>query len=300
MGEDVGKLGGVFRITDGLQKDFGESRVIDAPLAESGIVGTAVGLAYRGYRPVLEIQFDGFVYPAYDQIVSQVAKLHFRSRAGSRCRSSSASRSAAASARSSATRRAPGKFALTAGLKVVVVLQRQRRLLDDPAGDRQRRPDRVHGAQAPLLGPGRGRHHAEPSPCTPRASCAKAPMRPSSRTADGQDLPRVGGCCRRGGHEPRGHRPPHALATRPRPVSSRYAARVVRRRAEAAQTLGLGAEISARITEKCFYSLEAPVIRVTGYDLPYPPSRSRKSTCRPRPCARSGRPFAGVLGVCDQ
>src|ERR671932_511411 len=79
MGEDVGKLGGVFRITDGLQKDFGDERVIDTPLAESGIVGTAVGLAIRGYRPVCEIQFDGFVYPAYDQIVSQVAKLHYRS-----------------------------------------------------------------------------------------------------------------------------------------------------------------------------------------------------------------------------
>ena len=79
MGEDVGKLGGVFRITDGLQKDFGEDRVIDTPLAESGILGTAVGLAMRGYRPVCEIQFDGFVYPAYDQIVSQVAKIHFRS-----------------------------------------------------------------------------------------------------------------------------------------------------------------------------------------------------------------------------
>src|SRR5262245_63341882 len=79
MGEDVGKHGGVFRVTDGLQKDFGEDRVIDTPLAESGIVGTAVGLALRGYRPVCEIQFDGFVYPAYDQIVSQVAKLRFRS-----------------------------------------------------------------------------------------------------------------------------------------------------------------------------------------------------------------------------
>src|SRR5687768_3851534 len=79
MGEDVGKLGGVFRITDGLQKDFGEERVIDTPLAESGIVGTAVGLAIRGYRPVCEIQFDGFVYPAYDQIVSQVAKMYYRS-----------------------------------------------------------------------------------------------------------------------------------------------------------------------------------------------------------------------------
>ncbi|PZM94966.1 MAG: alpha-ketoacid dehydrogenase subunit beta, partial [Actinobacteria bacterium] len=79
MGEDVGKLGGVFRITDGLQKDFGENRVIDTPLAESGIIGTAIGLALRGYRPVCEIQFDGFVYPAYDQIVSQVAKMHYRS-----------------------------------------------------------------------------------------------------------------------------------------------------------------------------------------------------------------------------
>src|SRR5674536_402614 len=79
MGEDVGKLGGVFRVTDGLQKDFGEARVIDTPLAESGIVGTAIGLALRGYRPVCEIQFDGFVYPAYDQIVSQLAKMHYRS-----------------------------------------------------------------------------------------------------------------------------------------------------------------------------------------------------------------------------
>src|SRR5215207_6904612 len=79
MGEDIGKLGGVFRITDGLQKDFGDERVIDTPLAESGIVGTAVGLALRGYRPVIEIQFDGFVFPAYDQIINQVAKLHFRS-----------------------------------------------------------------------------------------------------------------------------------------------------------------------------------------------------------------------------
>jgi 2-oxoisovalerate dehydrogenase E1 component beta subunit len=79
MGEDVGKLGGVFRITDGLQKDFGEDRVIDTPLAESGIIGTAIGLAIRGYRPVCEIQFDGFVFPAYDQIVAQVSKMFYRS-----------------------------------------------------------------------------------------------------------------------------------------------------------------------------------------------------------------------------
>src|ERR1700726_3334862 len=80
MGEDVGKLGGVFRVTDGLQKDFGESRVVDTPLAESGIVGTAIGLALRGYRPVCEIQFDGFVFPAVNQIVTQLAKMRYRSR----------------------------------------------------------------------------------------------------------------------------------------------------------------------------------------------------------------------------
>ncbi|MGM7670365.1 alpha-ketoacid dehydrogenase subunit beta [Microbacterium sp. A93] len=75
MGEDIGKLGGVFRITEHLQRDFGESRVLDTPLAESGIVGTAIGLAMAGFRPVCEIQFDGFVFPAFDQITTQLAKM---------------------------------------------------------------------------------------------------------------------------------------------------------------------------------------------------------------------------------
>lgn len=74
MGEDIGTLGGVFRVTEGLKNEFGENRVLDTPLAESGIVGTAIGLAMRGFRPVCEIQFDGFVFPAFDQIVSQLAK----------------------------------------------------------------------------------------------------------------------------------------------------------------------------------------------------------------------------------
>src|SRR5882724_838158 len=79
VGEDIGTLGGVFRVTEGLRAEFGEDRVIDSLLAESGIVGTAIGLALRGYRPVCEIQFDGFIYPAFDQIVSQLAKLRARS-----------------------------------------------------------------------------------------------------------------------------------------------------------------------------------------------------------------------------
>ena len=79
MGEDIGKLGGVFRVTENLQKDFGEDRIIDTPLAESGIVGTAIGMALRGYRPIVEIQFDGFVYPAFSQITCQLAKMRARS-----------------------------------------------------------------------------------------------------------------------------------------------------------------------------------------------------------------------------
>lgn len=78
MGEDIGPLGGVFRVTEGLQKQFGDQRVLDTPLAESGIVGTAIGLAMRGYRPVVEIQFDGFIFPAFDQITTQLAKLTAR------------------------------------------------------------------------------------------------------------------------------------------------------------------------------------------------------------------------------
>ena len=75
MGEDIGRLGGVFRVTEGLQAEFGERRVLDTPLAESGIVGTAIGLAMGGFRPVIEIQFDGFVFPAFDQITTQLAKI---------------------------------------------------------------------------------------------------------------------------------------------------------------------------------------------------------------------------------
>ena len=80
FGEDVGALGGVFRITDGLQKEFGDERVFDTPLAESAIIGVAIGLALRGFRPIPEIQFDGFIYPAFEQIVSHVAK--YRNRSG--------------------------------------------------------------------------------------------------------------------------------------------------------------------------------------------------------------------------
>lgn len=162
MGEDVGKLGGVFRITDGLQKDFGEERVIDTPLAESGIVGTAIGLALRGYRPVVEIQFDGFVFPAYDQIVTQLAKMH--ARALGKVKMPVVVRIPYAGGIGAVEHHSESPEALFAhvpGLKVVS-LERERRLLDAPAGDPQRRPGDLLRAEAPLLGQGRGRLRRHP------------------------------------------------------------------------------------------------------------------------------------------
>ena len=137
MGEDVGKLGGVFRVTDGLQKDFGEHRVLDTPLAESGIIGTAIGLAMRGYRPVTEIQFDGFVFPGFDQIISQLAKMHFRTQGRIKMpvvvRIPFGGGIGAVEHHSEAPE---SFFCHIAGLRVVACSNAGRRLLDDPGGDR--------------------------------------------------------------------------------------------------------------------------------------------------------------------
>ena len=184
MGEDIGKLGGVFRVTEGLQKDFGEDRVIDTPLAEAGILGTAIGMALRGYRPVVEIQFDGFVYPAFDHIVSQVAKLRARSLGLRR----DAARHPHPVRRRHRRRRAPQRVQRgllrahrrPAGRRV---LQPARRPLDDPAGDRDRRPRRLLRAQAALLGQGRGRRRPRGQRSAAPACCARAPTSPCSPTA---------------------------------------------------------------------------------------------------------------------
>jgi pyruvate dehydrogenase E1 component beta subunit len=276
MGEDVGKLGGVFRVTDGLQKDFGEDRVIDTPLAESGILGTAVGLAMRGYRPVCEIQFDGFVYPAYDQIVSQVAKMHFRSRGKLTMpiviRIPFGGGIGAVEHHSESPE---AYFAHTAGLKVVacsnpvdaywmiqqaiaaddpiVFFEPKRRYWEKGELDEQATPDPLFRSRVVLAG----------SDVTVLAygPMVKTVVQAASAAADeGRSLEVID------------LRTLSPLDMGPVLASARKTGRVVVVH-EAPLTLGLGSEIAARVTEECFYSLEAPVIRVGGFDTPYPPSR---------------------------
>jgi len=280
MGLDVGKLGGVFRITDGLQKDFGEDRVIDAPLGESGILGAAVGLAIRGYRPVCEIQFDGFVYPAFDQIVCQVAKFHNRS---------------LGQVKMPITVRIPygggigavehhsespeAYFAHTAGLKVVTCanpsdaywMLRQSIDCDDPviffepkrrywakgpvelAADRTSAPLPLHKAQ--VIRPGKDVTVVAYGPMVATALDAAKAAADDGHELEIVDLRSLS---------------PIDTATVVQSVQKTGRLVVVH---EASVNLGMGAEIAARVQEKAFYSLEAPVLRVGGFDTPYPPSR---------------------------
>jgi len=276
MGEDVGKLGGVFRVTDGLQKDFGEDRVIDTPLSESGIIGTAVGLAMRGYRPVCEIQFDGFVYPAYDQIVSQVAKLHFRS--GGRLPMPIVIRipfGGGIGAVEHHSESPEAQFAHTAGLKVVACsnaadaywMIQQAIACDDPVVFLE--PKRRYWEKANL-----------------DREAAPAPLLSSKVVRDGTDVtvlaygPMVKTCLESAIAAAEGGTSIEVIDLRtlspldldPVYASVRRTGRVVVVH-EAVVNLGIGAEVAARITEQCFYALESPVLRVGGFDTPYPPSR---------------------------
>ncbi|HET8682452.1 MAG TPA: alpha-ketoacid dehydrogenase subunit beta [Micromonosporaceae bacterium] len=279
MGEDIGRLGGVFRITDGLQKDFGEDRVIDTPLAESGIVGTAVGLAMRGYRPVCEIQFDGFVYPAFDQIVSQVAKMHYRSRGSLRLpiviRIPCGGGIGAVEHHSESPE---AYFAHTAGLKVVTCASpqdgywmiRQAIASDDPIIFFE--PKRRYWEKGEVdvdspLGSAYPLHAARVArPGTDVTVLAYGPMMRTALDAataadeDGRSLEVI---------DLRSLSP---LDMPPVYESVRRTGRCVVVH-EAPSNVGLGAELAARITEECFYSLEAPVLRVTGFDTPYPAAR---------------------------
>jgi 2-oxoisovalerate dehydrogenase E1 component beta subunit len=276
MGEDIGKLGGVFRVTEGLQKDFGEERVIDTPLAEAGIVGTAIGLALRGYRPVVEIQFDGFVYPAFDHIVSQVAKMRARSLGYVTLpmviRIPVGGGIGAVEHHSESNE---AYFAHTAGLRVVTVSNPQDAFwgvqqaieTDDPVIFYE--PKRRYWDKGDVDDSGASRGLFEAAVLKEGTDCTLVAYGPMVKTclqaaqaADDEgkslevvDLRSIS---------------PLDIDTLVASVEKTSRMVVVH---EASTNVGVGAEIAAAVTQRAFYSLEAPVMRVGGYNLPYPPSR---------------------------
>jgi pyruvate dehydrogenase E1 component beta subunit len=279
MGEDIGTLGGVFRVTDGLQKDFGKHRVVDTPLAESAIIGTAVGLAYRGYRPVVEIQFDGFVYPAFDQIVSQVAKMHYRT---------------LGAVKMPITIRVPfgggigspehhsespeAYFTHTSGLRVVTVSNPQDAFTviqqaiqsDDPVlffEPKRRYHDKGDVDEGLDLSNALPMDTARVlTEGTDVTLVAYGPLVKTSRDAataaadEGISIEVI---------DLRSLAPVDYATVE---ASVRKTGRLVITH-EAGQSGGLGAEVAASITERCFYHLEAAPVRVTGFDVPYPYSK---------------------------
>jgi len=276
MGEDIGKLGGVFRVTDGLQKDFGEDRVFDTPLAESGIVGTAIGLAIRGYRPVCEIQFDGFVFPAYDQIVSQLAKMHVRSRGLLTMpvviRIPFGGGIGAVEHHSESPE---AYFAHTAGLKVVacsnpvdayfmiqqavqsddpiIFFEPKRRYWEKADVDTSMTPDPLWGAR--VTRPGTDATLLAYGPMVKTCMDAATAAEEDGRSLEVVDLRSIS---------------PLDYDTVFESVRRTKRLIVVH---EAPSFVGMGTEIAARVSEELYYEMEAPVLRVTGYDTPYPPSR---------------------------
>jgi pyruvate dehydrogenase E1 component beta subunit len=276
IGEDIGQLGGVFRVTDGLQKDFGEHRVIDSPLAESGIVGTAVGLAMRGYRPVCEIQFDGFVYPAFDQIVSQVAKQHARSggayQMGLVIRIPYAGQIGAIEHHSESPE---SLFAHTPGLRVwnpsnahdaywmiqeaidspdpIIFCEPKCRYWDK--GDVNTASSGQPAERAAILRPGTDVTVVTYGPSVKTVMRAADVAAGEGRELEVVDLRTVA---------------PWDLATVVASVERTGRCVVV---SEAVDAASIGTDIAARITEHCFYALAAPPLRVGAYYAPYPPSR---------------------------
>ena len=281
MGEDIGKLGGVFRVTEGLQRDFGQSRVIDTPLAESGVIGSAVGLAMRGYRPVCEIQFDGFVYPAFDQIVSQVAKLRYRTKG--RVPMPLTIRvpfGGGIGAVEHHSESPEAYFAHTAGLRVVT---------PSNPDDGHRMIQQAIASDDPVVFFEPKRRYWEKGEVDDAASLSEMPLHAARVLVEGTDATVVAygpmvatalEAARIAGEEGTSLEVVDLRSLSPVDFDRIEASVCKTGRLVVAHEApvfgGLGAEIAARVSERCFYHLESPVRRVGGFATPYPPSRAEK------------------------
>jgi 2-oxoisovalerate dehydrogenase E1 component beta subunit len=285
MGEDIGSLGGVFRVTEHLQRDFGPQRVLDTPLAESGIVGTAIGLAMGGFRPVIEIQFDGFVFPAFDQITTQLAKITARHEG--RISMPIVIRIPYGGHIGAVEHHQESPetyFAHTPGLRVVspstpndaywmiqeaiasndpvIFLEPKSRYwlkgeVDLSAPALPLHASRIvrRGSDVTLVG-----HGAMVSTLLQAAALAEA----EGTSCEVVDL-----------------RSLSPVDYGPLLDSVRSTGRMVYAQ-EAPGFVSLGSEIAATVMERAFYALEAPVLRVSGYDTPFPPAKL-ESTYLPDP-----------------
>lgn len=276
MGEDIGALGGVYRVTEGLKAEFGEDRVVDSPLAESGIIGTAIGLALRGYRTVCEIQFDGFVFPGFNQITTQLAKLHARS--DGMLTAPVVIRIPYGGGIGSVEHHSESPealFAHTAGLRIitpsnaqdaywmiqqaidcedpVIVFEPKRRYwlkgevdLSAPSSDPFTAQVLREGTDATIVAYG---------PLVPVALAAADAAAEDNRSVEVIDLRSIS---------------PIDFDTVTQSVLKTGRLIVAH---EAPTFGGIGGEIAARVSERAFLSLEAPVIRVGGFHMPYPVAR---------------------------
>jgi len=276
MGEDIAQLGGVFRVTEGLQEEFGPNRVIDTPLAESGIVGTAIGLAMRGYRPVCEIQFDGFLYPAFDQIVTQLAKL---------------------TARHEGTQSFPVVIRIPYGGHIGAVEHHQESpeaYFAHTAGLRVVAPATPHDAywliqdaiasNDPVIYLEPKSRYWHKGPIDTTASGAQ--MGQARVVRQGSDLTLIGhGAMVSVMHQAAEIAQSEGVSLELidlrslSPIDYDTILDSVRRTGraivaqEAPGNASVGSEIAATLTEKAFYVMEAPVLRVSGFNTPFPPAR---------------------------
>jgi pyruvate dehydrogenase E1 component beta subunit len=274
LGEDVGKFGGVFRATHGLFEEFGQDRVIDTPLAESGIIGTAVGMALYGLKPVPEIQFADFIFPAFDQIVNEVAK--FRYRSGGQYQVPMVIRTPYGGGIKGGhyhSQSPETHFLHTAGLKVVVPsnpYDAKGMLLAairDPDPVMFFEPKRVYRAskgevpegeyEVPLGKANVTRQGTNVTLIAWGAMWHEADQAAREAEADGIDVELI---------DLRSLQP---LDTDTIVASVKKTGRAVVVH-EAPRTCGFGAELAALLQERCFLSLEAPIVRVTGFDTPFP------------------------------